>query len=218
MAKKKEQGQASEKDERARSAAPVNEDLGEFAGITMPEKDPAKEGGDAQAAPADEVVLSVEEDRARLLVQGGLYLLLAFLGLFLISGGVGATQISQNVAYLLLVLVGLPLAWFSSKAMGRRLGKFFSHVGVVDFGAHGVTIYEGADPKRALTVSYKDIKNYKVVRHGKSLRLLLSGAWVTHPSGIYLVAMNRPFMESTLPALEGDVKRVMREHRVNERK
>ena len=169
-------------------------------------------------APRDEVVLEVEEDRARLLLQGVLYLLLAFFGLFLVAGGIGATQISQNMAYMILLLIGLPLAWFASKAMGRRLGKFFSRTNVIDFCRHGVVIYEGSDPKKALSVSYKDIKNYRVVRHGKSLRLLLGGAWVTHPSGLYFVDINRPFMESTLDSVEADVRRIMRENRVNERK
>lgn len=197
-----------------RSSAPTDDPLVEFAGITMPEKSERAE----DEAPRDEVVLEVEEDRARLLLQGVLYLLLAFFGLFLVAGGIGATQISQNMAYMILLLIGLPLAWFASKAMGRRLGKFFSHTNVIDFGKHGVLIYEGADPKKALSVSYKDIKNYKVVRHGRSLRLLLGGSWVTHPSGLYFVDINRPFMESTLEDVEVDVRRVMREHRVNERK
>ena len=213
MAKKKSQ-KPVEKVEEPKASAPVNDALGEFAGITMPEKSERKQ----DEVPRDEVVLTVEEDRTRLLLQGVLYLLLALFGLFLVAGGVGATQISLNIAYMLLVLVGLPLAWFSSKAMGRRLRKYFSHMNVMDFGKHGVVIYEGSDPKKALRVSYKDIKNYKMVRHGKALRLLLGGSWVTHPSGLYFVDINRPFMESTLDGIESDVKRIMRENRVNERK
>ena len=211
MAKKNTEKRA---ESAPRSSAPMDDPLGEFAGITMPEKSERAE----DEAPRDEVVLEVEEDRARLLLQGVLYLLLAFFGLFLVAGGIGATQISQNMAYMILLLIGLPLAWFASKAMGRRLGKFFSRTNVIDFCRHGVVIYEGSDHKKALSVSYKDIKNYKVVRHGKSLRLLLGGAWVTHPSGLYFVDINRPFMESTLDSVEADVRRIMRENRVNERK
>ena len=219
MAKKKTGKQRAEKAapaEAPQKSAPVNDALGEFAGITMPEK--GEKGAPAEEAPRDEVVLEVAEDRARLLLQGILYLLLALFGLFLVAGGIGATQISANLAYMLLVLVGLPLAWFASKAMGRRLGKYFSHANVIDFCKHGVVIYEGSDPKKALSVSYKDIKNYTMVRHGRSLRLLLAGNWVKHPSGFYLVDVNRPFMESTLPEVEEDVRHIMREHRVNERR
>lgn len=217
MAKKKRSQQNVKRVEEAKAPAPVNDALGEFAGITMPEKDPSAEGAkeDEKGAPADEVVLAIDEDRTRLLLQGVLYLLLAFFGLFLVAGGVGATQISQNVAYMLLVLVGLPVAWFASKAMGRRLGKYLRHVGVMDFGRRGVTLYEGVDEKKAISVSYKDIKNYKMVRQGKAIRLLLVGDWVRHPSGYYLVDINRPFMADTLDGLEQDIKGLMREHRVN---
>ena len=114
----------------------AREDLGDFVGISMGEgeKPEAKEAAAREGAgdSLGEVLLAVEEDRTRLLVQGIAYLLLAFFGLFLVLGGIGATQIAQNVAYLTLVVVGLPVAWFSSKAMGRRLGKFARHVGVVD--------------------------------------------------------------------------------------
>ena len=114
----------------------AREDLGDFVGISMGEgeKPEAKEAAAREGAgdSLGEVLLAVEEDRTRLLVQGIAYLLLAFFGLFLVLGGIGATQIAQNVAYLTLVVVGLPVAWFSSKAMGRRLGKFARHVGVVE--------------------------------------------------------------------------------------
>ena len=223
MAKKKNNHTSAQKDtepvqaKKADASAPVNDALGEFAGITMPQKDESAQGDkkSQKDEPADEVVLAIDEDRTRLLLQGVLYLLLAFFGLFLVAGGVGATQISQNVAYMLLVLVGLPVAWFASKAMGRRLGKYLKHVGVMDFGKRGVTLYEGTDEKKALSVSYKDIKNYKMVRQGRAIRLLLVGDWVRHPSGYYLVDINRPFMADTLDGLEQDIKRLMREHRVN---
>lgn len=217
MASKKSTNR-TDKGERAQGAAPVDDLLGEFAGITMPEKSSAEGGGKKGAAPSDEVVLAIEEDRTRLALQGVAYLLLAFLGLFLVAGGIGAAQISQNIVYLILVIVGLPVAWFASKAMGRRLGKLVSHTNVMDFGKRGVIIYEGPDQKKAISVSYRDIKNYKIVRHGKALRLLLAGTWVKHPSGLYFVDINRPFMESTLPGVEEEVRSIMREHRVNERK
>lgn len=191
--------------------------LGEFAGITMGEKK-EKEKEPEVELPTDEIVFSVSEDRTRLLVTGVLYLLLAFVGLFLVAGGLGATQISQNVAYMMLAIVGLPLAWFTSKAMGRRFHRFASHVDVIDFGKHNVFIYDSADPEKAIAVSYKDIKNYKTIRQGRAVRLLLSGDWVSHPSGYKLIDINRPFMATTLDDVETNVKRVMREHRVNERR
>lgn len=200
----------------------AREDLGDFVGISMGEgeKPEAKEAAAREGAgdSLGEVLLAVEEDRTRLLVQGIAYLLLAFFGLFLVLGGIGATQIAQNVAYLTLVVVGLPVAWFSSKAMGRRLGKFARHVGVVDLCERGVRIYVSTDAKRALSVPYGDVKAYKLIRQGSALRLLLSGDWVAHPSGFHFVDINRPFMAGTLDALEEQILGILRTHHVKQAK
>ena len=85
-----------------------------------------------------------------------------------------------------------------------------------DFGCRNVLLYLKSDPKKAQVVVYKDIKNYKLIRQGGSLRLLLAGNWVTHPSGYQLVDINRPFMKDSLDGLAAQIKDVMREHRVNE--
>ena len=66
-------------------------------------------------------------------------------------------------------------------------------------------------------VPYKKVKNYKCIRQGNSIRLLLAGDWVKHPSGFQLVDINRPFMASTLDGLQADIAAVMKAHRVNER-
>ena len=58
------------------------------------------------------------------------------------------------------------------------------------------------DPKEATVVTYKDVKFYKTVRQGNSIRLLLWGDWVKHPSGYLYVGITRPFMADTLDPLE----------------
>lgn len=194
----------------------AREDLGDFAGITM--GDEPRRQKEEPALPDDEIVLAVEEDRTRLALQGVGYLVLAFAGLFFVAGGIGATQIAQNVAYLALILIGLPVAWFASKAMGRRFARLASHTHVVDFGRRDVFVYVKADPKKALVVPYADVKGYRLIRQGKALRLLLSGDWVSHPSGYQLVDINRPFAASTLDALEENIQDVMREHHVRRAK
>ena len=210
---KKRPGAAEQTLTPAQKAA--REDLGDFVGISMGEgeKPEAKEAAAREGAGESlgEVLLAVEEDRTRLLVQGIAYLLLAFFGLFLVLGAIGATQIAQNVA-------GLPVAWFSSKAMGRRLGKFARHVGVVDLCERGVRIYVSTDAKRALSVPYGDVKAYKLIRQGSALRLLLSGDWVAHPSGFHFVDINRPFMAGTLDALEEQILGILRAHHVKQAK
>lgn len=196
----------------------AREDLGEFAGITMDESPKAAEKDDGPAAADERIVLSVGEDRTRLALQGVAYLLLAFLGLFLVAGGIGATQIAQNIAYLVLVLVGLPVAWFASKAMGKRFGRLLSHTDVIGFGEKNILIYEKADAKKAVAVPYEDVKRYKLIRQGKALRLLLAGDWVTHPSGYQLIDINRPFMAASLDGLEEQILDVLRSHHVKQAK
>lgn len=167
--------------------------------------------------PDDTIVLTVEEDRARLIAQGAGLLIAVLLILLAALLFWGAANVTGNVVYLLLVIAALTAAWFVSKAMGKRFNRLFSHTNVIDFGERHVFVYERADPKRALVIPYKDIKNYRLIRQGRAVRLLLSGAWVTHPSGYQLVDINRPFGADTLDELSDQIARIMREHRVSVR-
>ena len=184
--------------------------LGDIIGITQPIAIPD--------LPEDEVELSVGEDRKRLLLQG-LALLVAVLALLFLVFWCGVVaNYTGNVWLLLLLIAALTAAWFVSKRMGRFLGKFFMKTGVIDFGHTYVYIYEKSDPKEATVVTYKDIKFYKIVRQGNSLRFLLWGSWVKHPSGYLYVGMTRPFMADTLDALEADISATMVRHHVKEKK
>ncbi len=184
--------------------------LGDIIGITKPIAIPD--------LPEDEVELSVGEDRKRLLLQG-LALLVAVLALLFLVFWCGVVaNYTGNVWLLLLLIAALTAAWFVSKRMGRFLGKFFMKTGVIDFGHTYVYIYEKSDPKEATVVTYKDIKFYKIVRQGNSLRFLLWGSWVKHPSGYLYVGMTRPFMADTLDALEADISATMVRHHVKEKK
>ena len=184
--------------------------LGDIIGITKPIAIPD--------LPEDEVELSVGEDRKRLLLQG-LALLVAVLALLFLVFWCGVVaNYTGNVWLLLLLIAALTAAWFVSKRMGRFLGKFFMKTGVIDFGHTYVYIYEKSDPKEATVVTYKDIKAYKIVRQGNSLRFLLWGSWVKHPSGYLYVGMTRPFMADTLDALEADISATMVRHHVKEKK
>ena len=116
-----------------------------------------------------------------------------------------------------MLIFDLTAVWFVCKGMGKRFNRYASRVHVIDFGCRNVLLYLKSDPKKAQVVTYKDIKNYKLIRQGGSLRLLLAGNWVTHPSGYQLVDINRPFMKDSLDGLAAQIKDVMREHRVNER-
>ena len=163
--------------------------------------------------PDEEMELEVEEDRKRLLLQGLGMLAISIALLFVALGAWAAANITGNVVLLLVLIFDLTAVWFVCKGMGKRFNRYASRVHVIDFGCRNVLLY----PKKAQVVTYKDIKNYKLIRQGGSLRLLLAGNWVTHPSGYQLVDINRPFMKDSLDGLAAQIKDVMREHRVNER-
>ena len=167
--------------------------------------------------PEEEFELEVEEDRRRLILQGLGLLVLSIALLFVALGAWAAANITGNVVLLLVLIFDLTAVWFVCKAMGKRFNRYASRVHVVDFGRRSVFIYLKSDPKKAKVVTYKDIKNYKLIRQGNSLRLLLAGNWVTHPSGFQLVDINRPFMKDTLDGLAADIVATMKAHRVNER-
>lgn len=185
--------------------------LGDMFGIGK-EKEAVKE------LPEDTIELSVPEDRGRLLLAALVYLLLALVGLFLVAGGLGATQISGNMGYMVLTLLGLPVAWYASKAMGKRFNRYAQKTNIVDFGEKYVFIYAEANPKKAIVVPYKEIKSYKIIQQGSAIRLFFKGNWVDHPSGYYLVDINKIFSSETVVPLVNDIVKVMREHRVNRKK
>lgn len=165
-----------------------------------------------------EVELLVEEDRKRLLLSGVGLLLLIFALLFCAVFAYAAAEFTGQIALLLIVLVAVAVVWFVSKRMGRLLGKFFGKVDVCEFRPKELVIFEKADKAKALEVPYVDIKGYELIRQGSSLRLLLWGSWVKHPSGYEYVAINRPFMADSLDELEAQIKGRMVAHHVKRHK
>ena len=200
-----------EKLSAADTAKQVSENvLGDMLGIGVDKPE-------EPALPEEEFELEVEEDRRRLLLQGLGMLVLSIALLFVALGAWAAANITGNVVLLLVLIFDLTAVWFVCKGMGKRFNRYVSHVHVVDFGKRSVFIYLKSDPKKAMVVSYRDIKNYKLIRQGSSLRLLLAGDWVRHPSGFQLVDINRPFMKDSIDGLQKDIAAVMKAHRVNER-
>ncbi|WP_343005793.1 MULTISPECIES: hypothetical protein [unclassified Collinsella] len=165
-----------------------------------------------------DVELRIEEDRTRLLVCGLGLLVLVFAILLAAVCAYAFADVTGNIALLLVVVVAITAVWFISKRMGRLLGKYAAHVGVCDFGASELTIYEKADVTKAVVIPYKQIKGYSTVRQGSSLRLLLWGSWVTHPAGYEYVGITRPFMKDTLDDLEGQIEECMARHHVKKHK
>ena len=172
--------------------------LGDMFGLSV-DKQPAPE------LPKDQLVLEVLEDRTRLMVQGILYLLLTFAALALTFFFWVYANVSGNILGLVGVIAGLTITWFASRAMGKRFG-----------GQKNICIFAKSDKRKALVVPYTKIKSYKLIRQGKALRLLLEGAWVSHPSGFEFVDINRPFMSSTLDQIQEQIEQLMAQHKVKE--
>ena len=183
--------------------------LGDMFGLSV-DKQPAPE------LPKDQLVLEVLEDRTRLMVQGILYLLLAFAALALTFFFWVYANVSGNILGLVGVIAGLTITWFASRTMGKRFSRFASGIHVIDFGQKNVCIFAKSDKRKALVVPYTKIKSYKLIRQGKALRLLLEGAWVSHPSGFEFVDINRPFMTTTLNQIQEQIEQLMAQHKVKE--
>lgn len=183
--------------------------LGDMFGLSV-DKKPVLE------LPEDQIVLEVLEDRTRLMVQGILYLLMAFASLALTFFFWVYANVSGNILGFVGVIAGLTITWFVSRAMGKRFSRFASGIHVIDFGQKNVFIFAKSDKKKALVVPYTKIKSYKIIRQGKALRLLFEGAWVSHPSGFEFVDINRPFMTSTLNEIQGQIEQLMAQHKVKE--
>lgn len=200
------EGKAAE----GKAAAPERGIVDSVIGVRDTGADPADDGS--------KVELTVEEDRTRLALPSALLLVLniALLGLAFVSWV--AANVTGNVVLLIVIIFALTAVWFCSRRMGRLFGKFFGKLPVMLFRERDLVIYEKADRKKALVVPYAKVKGYKVIRQGSSLRLLLWGDWVEHPSGVYYVGINRPFMKDTLDTVSDEIAGRMRAHRVKVRK
>ena len=183
--------------------------LGDMFGLTV-DKKPAPD------LPEDEIALEVLADRTRLMVQGILYLLLTLAARALTFCFWVYANVSGNNLGLVGVIAGLTITWFASRAMGKRFSRFASGIHVIDFGQKNICIFAKSDKRKALVVPYTKIKSYKLIRQGKALRLLLEGAWVSHPSGFEFVDINRPFMSSTLDQIQEQIEQLMAQHKVKE--
>lgn len=200
------EGKAAE----GKAAAPERGIVDSVIGVRDTGADPADDGS--------KVELTAEEDRTRLVLQSALLLVLniALLGLAFVSWV--AANVTGNVVLLIVIIFALTAVWFCSRRMGRLFGKFFGKLPVMLFRERDLVIYEKADRKKALVVPYAKVKGYKVIRQGSSLCLLLWGDWVEHPSGVYYVGINRPFMKDTLDTVSDEIAGRMRAHRVKVRK
>ncbi len=86
------------------------------------------------------------------MVQGILYLLLAFAALALTFFFWVYANVSGNILGLVGVIAGLTITWFASRAMGKRFSRFASGIHVIDFGQKNV---ESRDRKYCVCNRYQ---------------------------------------------------------------
>lgn len=164
----------------------------------------------------DNIIYTIEEDRGYLLSYIALRLVGVFIALFFSFLMWVFANRTGNVAFLVAFIIGLTVAWFFTKGLGKKSSRFISHVPVVSFGKENVFIFETSDKEHPLIVGYNGITAYKIIRQGNALQLLIKGEWVTHPSGFYLISIRRPFMKTTLDEIQEQIKAIFRNNKVKE--
>lgn len=175
----------------------------------------ATKSGKSDAEEATDAIesseLRIEEDRRRLTIQGIGYLagtiaclVLCFLGIdFGIQGLIWAYLGS---------LVAIAGAWFMLRPAMRLLGKLIRRTGVADFCQTELLVHvtSGKDD----VIPYVRIRSARIVREDKAIRLLLSGGWVQHPSGLYYVGIDYPFQSELLDGVERSLRDELAAHHV----
>ena len=164
----------------------------------------------------DDIIYTVEEDRGYLLSYTLLRLAGVFAALFFSLLMWAFANRSGNVIFLIAFIAGLTAAWFFAKGLGKKSGRLISRVPVISFGNENLFIFEKADKNRPLILKYGEINAYKIIRQGNTLRLLLEGPWVKHPSGFYLVSISRPFMKTTLSEIQTRIETIFNDTKVKE--
>lgn len=172
------------------------------------------EGPDASAQAADapeSSELHIGEDGRRLALQGTGYLLGTIACLVLCFLGIDFGIQGLTWAYLgsLAAIAG---AWFMLRPAMCLLGKLIRHTGVADFCATELLVHvtSGKDD----VIPYGRIRSARIVREDRAIRLLLSGGWVQHPSGLYYVGVDYPFQPDLLDGVEASLRDELAAHHV----
>ncbi|MDO4262133.1 MAG: hypothetical protein Q4C82_08645 [Eubacteriales bacterium] len=151
----------------------------------------------------------IEEDRLKLLLYtlGNLALTLLLMLVCIYFA---------NTRFYLGVFLGVTGIWYSVKYMFRYGKKLVRHTPVCEFHKHELVIH--SLPRGSVTMQYRKIKEVRLLRDWKSVKLFFSSDEVTHPSGWNYVGVIWPFRRSGLDALEADVSRVLAGHRLTVQK
>ncbi|NBK97086.1 MAG: hypothetical protein EOM05_09405 [Clostridia bacterium] len=103
--------------------------------------------------------------------------------------------------------------WFSVKAMYKYGIRFFKKTPVCEFKTEEVIIH--SLPEDSNTMKYKDIKEVKILRDKKSVKLFFAGDQVKHPSGWNYAGAVYFFQRNLLAEVEQKTIQCLQEHHVN---
>ena len=147
----------------------------------------------------------IEEDRVKLaLYTAG--------NLFITIGLMFLCAEFLNQIFYLGVFLGATGIWFSVKYMFRYGKKLYNKTPVCEFKKKELVIH--SLPGDAVTMQYSKIKEVKLIRDRKSVKLFFASSEVTHPSGWNYVGAIWPFRRNELDKLEAEVMQVLSAHRL----
>ena len=149
---------------------------------------------------------TIEEDRVKLTLYTAGNLCLTLILMFICAE-------FMNRVFYLGVFSGAKGIWFAVKYMFRYGKKLTQNIPVCTFKKKELVIY--SLPRGPVTMQYCKIKEVKVLRDHKSIKLFFASDEVTHPSGWNYVGVIWPFRKQELVETEERVVEVMKKHNLN---
>lgn len=144
----------------------------------------------------------IEEDRVKLALYTLANLIVTLLLMMFTMHFVGSL--------LILAFLGITGIWFSVKAMFRYGKKLVLHTPVCEFKKKELVIY--SLPRGPVTMQYRKIKEVKVLRDWKSIKLFFASDDVKHPSGWNYAGVIWPFRRKELEQTEAKVVELLKSH------
>lgn len=147
----------------------------------------------------------IEDDRKKLICYTSLNLLLT-LFLFIVSASFFSTGL------FIVSFLGITGMWFSVKAMCKYGNRFINKIPVCEFKKSEIIVH--SLPEEENIMKYNEVKEVKILKDSKSLKLFFAGNKVTHPSGWNYVGIIYPFQRYLLTDIENNIRCILDEHKV----
>lgn len=150
-------------------------------------------------------VYAVKDDRMKLCLYTILNLILTLCFILIIIFTLGN-------AYYLLSFLGITALWFSVKYMCRYGIRLIKDTSICEF--HKTYISFPVNSNDLQSLSYKEIKEVKILRDWKSIKLFFSGNKVQHPSDWYYIGIIYLFRNSYLYKIEDNIINILKKNNI----